>query len=58
MWTRLPLATALAVARKERLMLGWAIARVDLLRYRPFQCYRFVGVWGTFGPISSACNER
>ncbi|XP_025271030.1 golgin subfamily A member 6-like protein 22 [Camponotus floridanus] len=39
-WLRCPLKTAIAIANKGKIPIGWTIAKVELLQARPLQCYR------------------
>lgn len=52
-WIQLPVAAAAKVADKGRVRIGWTVARVELLKTRPLQCYR---CW-SFGHVQSACRS-
>lgn len=52
-WVQCPLATAIAVASKRKLRIGWTMARVELLESRPVQCFR---CWG-YGHVRFACTS-
>lgn len=51
-WAQCPLAAALAVSRLGKIRIGWTIARVELLKSRPRQCYK---CW-RFGHVRFACK--
>jgi len=38
-WVRCPQA-ALAIAKKTKIKIGWTIAKVELLKSRPLQCFK------------------
>lgn len=52
-WIQCPLAAALVVSRPGRLRIGWTIARVELLKSRPVQCFK---CWD-FGHVRYACKS-
>jgi len=39
-WIQCPLSAALRVSRKGRVNLGWSVARVELMKAKPVQCYK------------------
>ncbi|EFN65833.1 hypothetical protein EAG_11495, partial [Camponotus floridanus] len=39
-WLRCPLKSAVAIANKGKIPLGWSMIKVELLRARPAQCFR------------------
>lgn len=39
-WIRCPLRSALAIAKKGKIRIGWTMVKAELLRARPVQCYR------------------
>ncbi|XP_011684679.1 PREDICTED: uncharacterized protein LOC105448018 [Wasmannia auropunctata] len=43
-WLQCPLDAALKIVDTGGLRIGWATARVELLRRRPLQCYRCLGI--------------
>lgn len=53
-WARCPLAAAIQVASEEKIRIGWTVARVELLKARPTQCYR---CW-QYGHVRSACTAK
>lgn len=52
-WAQLPAVAAAKVAEEGRIRIGWTVARVELLKVRPLQCYR---CW-TFGHVQSTCRS-
>jgi len=52
-WIQCPLFAALKVSRKGRVNLGWSIARAELMKARPVQCYK---CWH-FGHVRNSCNS-
>ncbi|XP_032688973.1 uncharacterized protein LOC116852579 [Odontomachus brunneus] len=52
-WVQCPLAAATLVAKGEKIRIGWTIARVELLRARPLQCFR---CW-EYGHVMNACKS-
>lgn len=51
-WAQCPLAAALKISASRKLQIGWTVARVELLKKRPVQCYR---CW-RFGHLKTDCN--
>lgn len=39
-WVRCPLQAAMDIARKGKVLIGWSVAKVELLKARPLQCFR------------------
>ncbi|EFN70397.1 hypothetical protein EAG_04919, partial [Camponotus floridanus] len=39
-WLRCPLKSALAIAKRNKIPIGWTMAKVELLQARPMQCYK------------------
>lgn len=39
-WARCPLAAANKIAEASKILVGWAVARVQMLEVRPLQCFR------------------
>lgn len=39
-WIQCPKVTAVSVAEKKRIQIGWSSVRVELLKSRPLQCHR------------------
>lgn len=52
-WLQCPLAAAVKVTDRGKVRIGWTMARVDLLKARPVQCFR---CW-RFGHVRFACKE-
>lgn len=52
-WAQLPVAAAVKITDEGRIRIGWTVARVELLRVRPLQCYR---CW-EFGHVQSTCRN-
>jgi len=50
-WARLPAKEALLLVQKGKIRIGWATARVELLRGRPPRCYNCMGR----GHVERAC---
>lgn len=53
-WVRCPLATAIQIASEGKLKIGWTVARVELLKARPTQCYR---CW-QYGYVRGNCTSK
>ncbi|EFN70483.1 hypothetical protein EAG_06199, partial [Camponotus floridanus] len=53
-WVRLPLAVAVRVAGRRKIMIGWATARVELLDAKPMQCWK---CW-EFGHVQANCSSN
>jgi len=52
-WVQCPLSAAIRISRKGKVNLGWSVARVDLMKARPVQCFR---CWH-FGHVRNNCNS-
>jgi len=52
-WVQCPLSAALKISRKNKVNLGWSIARVELMRARPVQCFK---CWH-FGHVRNNCES-
>lgn len=52
-WAQLPAVAAAKVADEGRIRIGWTVARVELLKVRPLQCYR---CW-SYGHVQSTCRS-
>lgn len=52
-WLQCPLSAAIKVSEKEKIKIGWTVARAELLKARPVQCFR---CW-KFGHVRFACRE-
>lgn len=52
-WVQLPVAAAAKAAEEGRIRVGWTIARVELLKVRPLQCYK---CW-SFGHVQTTCRS-
>lgn len=50
-WAQCPLAAAVEAASKERINIEWTIARIELLKQRPTQCFK---CWGK-GHLRNQC---
>lgn len=51
-WLQCPLSAAVKVSASGRIRIGWTVARAELLKARPVQCYR---CW-QFGHVKFACK--
>jgi len=52
-WVQCPLSAALKILRRGKVNLGWSVARVDLMKARPVQCFK---CWH-FGHVRNNCNS-
>lgn len=52
-WVQLPVAAAAKAAEEGRIRVGWTMARVELLKDRPLQCYKY---W-SFGHVQTTCRS-
>lgn len=52
-WAQLPAMAATRLADIERVSIGWTMARVELLKTRPLQCYR---CW-KYGHVQNMCHS-
>lgn len=52
-WVQCSLATAIKICSSEGLRVGWTTARIELLKARPVQCFR----WWKFGHVRGMCND-
>jgi len=52
-WVQCPLSAAIRVSRKGRVNLGWSIARAELMKAKPVQCYK---CWN-FGHVRNKCSS-
>jgi len=52
-WVQCPLSAAIKVSKKGKLNIGWSVARVDIMKSRPVQCFR---CWH-FGHVRNNCNS-
>jgi len=39
-WIRCPLKSAIVIAKKSKIRIGWTMVKTELLKARPVQCYR------------------
>lgn len=53
-WVQCPLGAATRLAGFKKISIGWTMARVDLLRERPTQCFK---CW-RFGHLKSSCSFK
>jgi len=53
-WIECPLAAAIKAAQPGKIKIGWTVARIELLRQRPVQCYR---CWGR-GHLRAQCRSE
>jgi len=53
-WVKYPLVTAIRVAEKGTVTLGWTRVKIELLRKRPVQCYK---CWH-FGHVRPSCRSE
>ncbi|XP_029177649.1 uncharacterized protein LOC114945560 [Nylanderia fulva] len=51
-WAQCPLAAAIKATQKGKIRIGWTVARIDLLKARPTQCYK---CWG-HGHLRNKCT--
>ncbi|KMQ90133.1 gag protein [Lasius niger] len=54
LWVKCPLAAADKVAREGKIRAGWLMARVELLKARPLQCFRCLGR----GRVQAKCSSK
>jgi len=52
-WVQCPLSAALRIARKGKINLRWSVARVELMKARPIQCFK---CW-KFGHVRNNCDS-
>lgn len=52
-WIQCPLSAAFLVSRSGKLSIGWSVAKVELLKGRPVQCFK---CW-EFGHVRFACKS-
>jgi len=52
-WVQCPLTAAIKVSRRGKVNIGWSVARVELMKSRPVQCYR---CWH-FGHVRNNCDS-
>lgn len=52
-WVRCPLAVAIRISKTPKIRIGWTVARVELLKAKPTQCYR---CWD-FGHVRGRCKS-
>jgi len=52
-WIQCPLSAATRISRRKKLNLGWSVARVELLRAKPIQCFK---CW-EFGHVRNGCKS-
>jgi len=52
-WIQCPLTAAIKFSRKDKVNVGWSIARVEMMRSQPVQCFK---CWH-FGHVRNTCNS-
>jgi len=52
-WVQCPLFAALKISKKGKINLGWSVARVELMKARPIQCFK---CW-KFGHVRNNCDS-
>jgi len=52
-WMQCPFSTALKISRRGKVNLGWSVARVELMKARPIQCFK---CWH-FGHVRNNCDS-
>lgn len=53
-WAQCPLAAAAKIAKVGKIRIGWTVARIEMLKARPIQCFR---CWG-IGHIREKCKAE
>jgi len=53
-WVQCPLTAAIKISRRGKVNIGWSVARVELMKARPVQCYR---CWH-FGHVRNNCSSH
>lgn len=53
-WAQCPLKAALQISSQGKVRIGWTIARAELLRARPLQCFK---CWG-YGHARNSCQSE
>lgn len=52
-WAQCPLGAAIKASQPRKIKVGWTIAKIELLKARPMQCYR---CWG-HGHVKANCSS-
>lgn len=52
-WAQCPLASAIQISASGKIRIGWTVARIELLKARPTQCFR---CWEQ-GHLKSKCTS-
>jgi len=52
-WVRCPLVATIKIVKKGKLGVGWSLARVEMMRSRPVQCFK---CWH-FGHVRNRCES-
>lgn len=52
-WAQVPVAAAARLAEEGRIKVGWTMARVELLKVRPLQCFK---CW-SYGHVQTTCRS-
>lgn len=53
-WAQCPLEAAIKASQQGKVKIGWTVARIDLLKSRPIQCYK---CWG-HGHLRTQCRSE
>lgn len=53
-WVQCPLKSAIAIAKKKKIKVGWTVVRATLLKARPLQCFR---CW-QYGHVKDQCRSK
>lgn len=51
-WLQCPLKLATKLVNKDKIKVGWTMAKIEMLKARPVQCYRY---WAS-GHLKSECK--
>jgi len=52
-WVQCPLPAVIKLSRKARINVGWLVARIEMMRARPVQCFK---CWH-FGHVRNTCSS-
>jgi len=53
-WIKCPLVAAIKLAKSGRLCIGWSVARIEMMRSRPVQCFK---CWH-YGHVRNKCESE